>query len=194
MPRRRIFSVGFVFPSESVEEIPFNSDRSLLDADIVLFQPTLGKYDTSTYYRGKPRLEEFSSFDVKRRIAHWRAELKAAVEAGRMVVIYLAKPQEVYLDTGDRSYSGTGRNRQTTVIVAPASSYDALPLAISVTATRGTAIVPARDLSYFAPYWKEFGEVSHYQVTVEGTFDEVLLHTAVGRRVVAASCDSALAP
>lgn len=40
--QRTIVSIGMEVPSDDVTYIPFDSDQSLLDADIVLYEPTLG--------------------------------------------------------------------------------------------------------------------------------------------------------
>ena len=44
------------------------------------------------------------------------------------------------MHTGRREYSGTGRNRHTTHIVAPVTNYEALPISMQVTASEGKAM------------------------------------------------------
>jgi hypothetical protein len=41
MAKNRIFTIGFDLPGDEFEYVEFRSDQTLLDADIVLFQPTL---------------------------------------------------------------------------------------------------------------------------------------------------------
>lgn len=57
---KTIFTVGFEVPGERVKYVPFDSDLSLLDADIVVFKPDISSmYGYSTdYYQGKPCLSE----------------------------------------------------------------------------------------------------------------------------------------
>lgn len=42
MAKHRIFTVGFALPGDEFEYVEFDSDTTLLDADIVLFEPSLG--------------------------------------------------------------------------------------------------------------------------------------------------------
>ena len=40
MPKKRIFTVDAEFPGEDFEYVPFDSDQSLLDADVVRYALT----------------------------------------------------------------------------------------------------------------------------------------------------------
>jgi hypothetical protein len=42
MSKKRIFTIGFELPGDEFEYVPFESDRSLLDADIVLYEVGFG--------------------------------------------------------------------------------------------------------------------------------------------------------
>jgi hypothetical protein len=187
MGKHRILTVGFELPCDDFEYVNFESDQSLLDADIVLYRPTRGGYIGYDSYGGKPLLSEHASFRVDEKLKHWRSEIMSAVTAGKLVIVYLAKPDEFYRYTGRKEYSGTGRSRVTTNLVTPASTYDAIPILKSVVATSGTAIRPATSLGYLASYWAEFGPQSPYEAYIEGAFTEVLLQTKSGGRVVGAA-------
>src|SRR5262249_31095511 len=104
--QRRIFVVGFDLPGDEFEYIPFDSDRTLLDADIVLFEPSLGEYYSREHYNGRPLLSADSSVEVPEYIRHWKSELAAAVNAGKLVIVYLAKPAVCYRYTGQQTFSG----------------------------------------------------------------------------------------
>ena len=190
MSERRIFSVGYLFPGGVAEQIPYGSDRSLLDADIVVFEPSLEYYSSGESYQGKPSLSDHSSFEVRQHAEHWRSELKDAIESGKTVVIFLGKPQVVVIDTGKREYSGTGRNRQTTRVVEEFSSYEAVPMALDVQPRSGERIAAVGDLKYLAPYWREFGAVSPYEATVTGKLTKQLLKTRTGNHIVGAAARS----
>lgn len=186
-----IFSIGFPFPGDVVENIPYWSNRSLLDADIILFEPTFYKYQAYEHYLGLPSLTDHSSFYVSQHASHWRSELKDAYHNGKTIVLFMAKPSEVYRDTGKRTYNGTGRNRQTTRIVELFSSYAAIPFGFSVQARYGKEIVSNGSLKYLASYWSEYEELSPYEVTLTGEFTDTLLVTKTGRYTVGASMRSA---
>ena len=117
MTKKTILSVEFVWPGVDVTEVKFDSQISLLDGDIIVFDPDISsflRYDN--IYQGKPSLSESASFRLRERSDHWRRELLDAVNAGKTVVVFLNEIQEVFIDTGRREYSGTGRNQKTTRI------------------------------------------------------------------------------
>ena len=187
MSKRRIFTVGFPLPGDDFEYIDFDSDATLLDADIVLFQPTLGSVSSHENYNGEKLLDQESSFKVNARLAHWRSEIVAAVNAGKMVVIYLVKPSDCYRYTGDRQFSGTGRSRVTTNVVTRVSSYDAVPNLKSVKAKSGTEICLEKGAGFLAAYWSEFSECSPYEVEIEVDSKHVVLKSRTGDRSVGAA-------
>jgi hypothetical protein len=193
--KRRIFTVGFELPGSEFESIEFGSNQTLLDADIILFEPTLGFLSTErdlmnggpALYAGIPTLNQHSSFVAKKQVDHWRSEIVAAVNAGKLVIIYLAEPIERYRYTGETRYSGTGKSRAATSIVARISSYDSVPNLSQVTPKSGTSIKLSKEGAYLAPYWNEFNDYSPYEVEIEGEFSKTLLNPTVGDRIVGAA-------
>src|SRR3989304_4043353 len=113
---KTVFTVGIEFPGNVGEYVRFNSDTSLLDADIIVFRPNMSDvYDFSDQsYQGKRCYGEHASFELKERIAHWRRELRNAVDSGKTVFILLTDKDEVFVDSGQRKHSGTGRKARTT--------------------------------------------------------------------------------
>lgn len=191
MAKHRIFTVGFTLPGDEFEYVEFDSDTTLLDADIVLFEPTLGNASGYESYNGKTLLNEYSSFSVKQHLDHWRSEIVAAVKAGKLVVVYLAKPRDCYRHTGQKQHSGTGRSRVTTNIVTEVSSYEAIPNLKNVTPKSGSEIQIDKDAKYLAPYWSEFSTYSPYEVEIDGDFKHVLLRSRSGNRTLGAAVRSA---
>ena len=187
MAKCRIFTVGFELPGDDFEYVPFSSDQTLLDADIILIEPTLGDYSTVESYNGKSLLTEHSSFATKEQLDHWRSEIVSTVNAGKLVIVYLPKPIECYRHTGRKQFSGTGRNRVTTNLVTEISSYEAIPNLKSVTAKSGKEIRLEKDATYLNPYWTEFSSYSPYEVEIEGEFKHVLLKSRAGNRTVGAA-------
>lgn len=187
MAKNRIFTVGLDLPGDEFEYVEFDSDTTLLDADIILFEPTLGNASFEGSYNGKSLLSEHSSFSVKQRLDHWRSEIVAAVKAGKLVIVYLAKPRECYRHTGQTEHSGTGRSRVTTNIVTEVSSYNAIPNLKGVKSKSGTEIQIDKDAKYLAPYWSEFSGYSPYEVEIEGDFKHILLRSRSGNRTLGAA-------
>jgi hypothetical protein len=115
---KNILTVGFELASDGAQYEEFRSKVSLLDWDIVLFRPLISEFYSYDTYQGKPSLDDTSSFQLKECCEHWRREIKQAIDAGKTVLVFLPPVQEVYIDTGQRQYSGTGRNQKTTRIVS----------------------------------------------------------------------------
>lgn len=163
---KKILTVGFEIWSPEVESAEFRSKVSLLDWDIILFRPDINEFVSYTdQFQGKPSLNESVSFRLKECCEHWRRELKQAFDTGKTVIVYLPALIEVYVDTGKRSYSGTGRNQKTTTHVALYSNYEAIPAPLSPVSTSGTAMrLVDRGAEILTGYWGEFENVSQYRV------------------------------
>lgn len=190
MAKHRIFSVGFELPGDAFEFVPFESDQTLLDADIILFEPTFGDYYPEGSHNGRALLSEQSSFAVKKSLDHWCSEIIAAVNAGKLVVVYLTKPVERYRYTGQTEDSGTGRNARTKTFVTEVTSYEAVPNLKKVIPKSGTETRLDKDAKYLIPYWKEFSSYSHYEVEIDGEFRNNLLKSRSGDRIVGAAVHS----
>ena len=188
MAKKKIISVGAELSSDDVDYCSIDSDSSLLDWDIVLFKPVIDdllRY--IDYYKGKPSLDDSSSFRLKERSEHWRREIKDAVESGKTVFVFLAEPCEVYIDTGKRSYSGTGRNQKTTRIVDSYSNYECIPVNIGPVKTKGSAMkLTSLGTELIATYWKDFEKHSMYQVILSCEKVPTCISTRNGEKPVAA--------
>ncbi len=155
MSARRILTIGFELASPDTHYESFKSKTSLLDWDIVLFKPEIGELLIySEYFQGKPSLSDSASFQLKDSCEHWRREIRQAFETGKTVIVFLSSLEDVFVDTGQRSYSGTGRNQRTTRHVAEYNNYQAIPATMSpVTATGRSMKLSARGADVLAPYW-----------------------------------------
>ena len=118
---KTVFTVACEIPGGLGEYVPFASRASLLDADFVVFEPDfivfepdIGEYESGEHYRGKPLLNDVASFRLQEDTEHWRRELTEVLTAGSTVFMRMKSREDVYVSTGEKQYSGTGRNRQTT--------------------------------------------------------------------------------
>lgn len=101
--------------------------------------------------------------------SRWKREIKTAIDHGKIIIFFLDNLQEVYIATGEKQYSGTGKNRQVTRIVGLCSNYDILPFKIKITNTKGKEIKLAPKKSeVVSTYWTNLSDNSSYQVIVEG--------------------------
>lgn len=188
MPLKKIVAIGIELASDEIDHCNFDADISLLDYDLIIFEPAIkyGHYDYSTY-QGKPSLNEDASFRAANTSSHWRREIKEAVENGKTVFVFLSKKQEVTIDTGERSYSGTGRNRQTTRHVTEFNSHKCIPVNALYTNRSGTEIKPTPMFSeVVASYWEDFAKYSEYRVVLEGDKIPACFATKSGDKPVGA--------
>src|SRR5689334_9897734 len=145
MPKT-IATIGFEIPGHSSQYISLASEKSLLDYDVILFRPDISEFTrwASEHYQGKLSLSEDTSFRLRQSASRWRQALIDAFEHGKTVFIFLPEIVEVFLDSGERQYSGTGRNRQTTRLVEPFNNYSMLPLDFTeLVSARGKEMKPA---------------------------------------------------
>lgn len=185
---KKILTVGLELASDTAVMEAFDSKTSMLDWDLILFRPDIsdGVY-AADRYQGKPSLDDSASFLLKENCEHWRREIKQAMDSGKNVFIFLSAIKEVYVDTGARRYSGTGRNRATTRIVDLYSNYATVPLDLKPVSTNGKAMkLSTLGAEILAPYWDLFAEHSSYAVLLDETVPGVCLTTKNGDKPVGA--------
>lgn len=183
---KQILTVGVDLATDAVSEEDFDSRTSLLDWDIILFRPSIESWISyRDQYKGKPSLDDQASFKIKEASEHWRREIKQAFESGKTIVVFLPAIQEVYIDTGERRYSGTGRNRSTTRIVDLFNNYQCIPLDLNPVNANGTLVKLAfKGAEVLAPYWSEFAEYSEYCVLIQNNECPPTMQTRNGDKTV----------
>jgi len=165
MAHKNIITIGLELASDTVHSEDLNSKISLLDWDIILIKPVIDQFEADRTFQGKPAFDEGDSFQLKECAEHWRREIKDAIDAGKMVVVFLPPYEEVYIDSGDRTYSGTGKNQKTTIKVNKFSNYEFLPATLGPVAKLGRSIkLTPQGSEYLASYWSDFESSSTYNV------------------------------
>lgn len=186
---KRILAVGLSLASDFIAHENFREKASLLDWDIVLFRPQFEEFDAfrEEQFQGKPSYSDSGSFQLRECCSHWRREIKEAFDAGKTVVVFLPELEQIYVDTGKRDYSGTGRNRQTTRIVDSYDNYQAIPTELEPAAVKGVGMKLATGANdVLGAYWKDFGARSSYNVVLRAKDIPAALLTKSGERVVGA--------
>lgn len=186
MAIKKILSVGFELAGDDVEYCSFDSDRSLLDWDIILFTPKISNFlEYADTYNGKASLSDSKSFKLRERSEHWKREIEDAVLAGKTVIIFLSSLIEVFIATGEKRHSGTGRNQKTTRIIGAYNNYNCIPALISPVKRKGSSIkLASKGAEIIASYWSEFGKSSEYKVVLEGNTIAPSLLTKHGDKTV----------
>lgn len=115
----RIATLGRDLPDKRVFNISFKSEYSLLDYDVIIFDTSkiFFEYNTGPYYgphmdhskyMGYRNLDSGDSVhileDQERRIK----EMIELLDVGKTLMIFCPVPDKCYIDTGQRTYSGTG--------------------------------------------------------------------------------------
>lgn len=169
MAKKKILTIGFDLCDDNTESCDFNDDLSLLDWDIILFKPDIVDFlSYAETFQGKPCLSDDSSFQLKEQTEHWRREIKAAVESGKCVIVYLTDLNEVSIATGEKRFSGTGRNQKVTRIVTDYNNYYSIPANLKPIKTKGQEIkLAAKNSELISSYWKEFSPYSKYKVLID---------------------------
>lgn len=188
MAEKEILSVEFDFPGGLAEYVAFSSKQSLSDADLVVFKPSIADmygYGVETY-KGKPSLSQDSSARLIEAITHWRREISDALSAGTTVFVFLCEKDELFVDSGQRQYSGTGRNRATTIVVADANNYQTLPGELSFVTAKGSALRLAQNADLLAAYWSEFEDHTEYVVHIQGKVTQRVFQTRDGSKTLGA--------
>jgi hypothetical protein len=122
----------------------FPSDTSVFDYDVVIWDPA-GSFEHYWFgfgerYQGLPSLSDSTSVQIKSDVLRRNSEFVEFVDSGRTLVVIVRPPQRCYIDTGGRTYSGTGRNRVTTRQVAPFDLLSAIPAGSEFSQMSGTRI------------------------------------------------------
>lgn len=100
--------------------------------------------------------------------------------------LLLNELQEVYVATGEKSYSGTGRSRQVTRAVTPYSNYKLIPSEIDVVNSQGTSMKLYDKENVLSVYWAELETYSEFRIIVSGKEVRPLVVTKTGNKTVGA--------
>ncbi len=182
-----VLSVGFKIPGDEIVNISFKSDRSLLDADVILFSPDPESYEALDQYNGKHTLTDGDSARFSRDVVHWRNELTIALEEGKTVFLFMSECPDVYVATGENQYSGTGRNRSVMRLVRLLDPYSSVPipdLPSTIVRKYGLRISTTERIGVLASYWNEFGPFSFYQAYLNHPAGIPALITQTGNKMV----------
>ncbi|HDY88988.1 MAG TPA: hypothetical protein ENH82_12855 [bacterium] len=188
MARYNVVCIGIDIPGAEIEEVSLKSKVSLLDFDIAIIDPAIYSFYSYSYdeYLGKPCLDDSNSFSLKEHIEHWRREILESIRVGKNIFFMLNKKEEVYIATGEKSYSGTGRNRQTTRQVTMTSNYQIVPGSVQVTNSNGSSMALVGKENVIAPYWTEMGALSEFRVLLDGDGVKPIVQTKTGQKTVGA--------
>lgn len=188
---KKVISVDFVIPCDKVSTYSYLSEQSLLDADIIIFNPfnpTLSNY----YYLlgdrhdGKPCFTENSSSKFTEVTNHWKHELQTALNSGKTAFVLFKKYEEFFVHTGQKDFSGTGRNTRTTNYVTKTNNYAFFPVELGTIVNKGGAEMKLLGSNILAPLWSKFGSYMRYESYIDSKLTEATFLTKTGEKTVGA--------
>ena len=168
---KNILTVGCEIPGLEKNFISFNSDQSILDADIVVFQPVLHDYESDInkpYFLGKKRLNERSSFNLLNDIKHWKKEIADLLKEEKIIFVIFSKYEEMYIYKTLRKID----------------NYSFLPKRLPTLVPKsGIRIKPAGN-PIFSVFWKEFKDYLVYESYIDGKISSPIFLTKNGNKPV----------
>jgi len=164
---KKIIGVGFYVPSDDVDYVTFDSKASLSDFDIAIFYPSFVNTNysrdfPSSTYLGRDKYDHDSSFKISEDSLHWANEIKSVLINGKNVYIILCPKKDFYIHTGQKQFSGTGRNQKVTNIVTGFDNYKFFPKNLGeILNSSGQVVVPSH------PSVKQFYEAFQDNIDYE---------------------------
>ena len=152
---------------------PFSSNQSILDADIVVFEPDFTDYAVERRYEGKLLYNRESSIKLKEDSQRWRKELLTALEAGKTVFVFFKKFEEIYIK--NEPYKA-----------GKYDNYRFFPFPLrTILPKTGRGIVFSGH-SIFSSLWETFGKYFKYESYLDNEVNTPLFTTKTGEKVVSA--------
>ncbi len=158
--------MSFEYDHNSIDDLSFSSDTTLLDYEFLIWDPNSLVYDydvAHNTYKGHICLNDDYSFKIVEDILRRKEEMKNMLELGRSIIVSTPEPQICYIATGQKEYSGTGRNRQTTRIVTELNLLSALPLPAIETFPASGKSIEIREGGPFTSFWEKTKNYLEYK-------------------------------
>lgn len=175
--KKTIFTIGYEIPWKSELAIDFSWKSSLMDADIVLFNPKFYGYEHYEQYLGKTLFSQTSSFSLYEDIKHWKKELHNFLTAWKTIFLLLTKKEEFYLHTWNKDFSWTGRNRVTTNLVELHNNYEILPIKLWLLTSATGKYIEFSWNNIFSDFYNNFYKNLEYELYIENSADAQIIFT-----------------
>ncbi len=191
MAEKKIISIGFEWPGEVIESHSLESNQSLLDGDIIVFQPDIYPYFTSSREIGmassaKPQLSINSSVELLEDCYQWKSEIEEAIKSGKTIIVFLSKIQEVFIHKDvKRNHPYIGHFINDPFESKIFSNYDILPISIgNIVPKSAKEILKVKDSQIINSYWDSFGPWTESEIYIEKATIEPLLTTKDTKKVL----------
>ena len=149
MAKEEIFCVGKKIPGNDHQYVPFNSNQSLLDADIIIFEPNFENMLRDLNLKPDDLHSNTINFINQMRpfLHNWQNKLQDAFYSGKTIFIYLG--QHVFIQYQLHHFS----------------NYECLPIDFhSIKVENGKKMNLTKDGQFLASYWKAMQNFSQYEI------------------------------
>lgn len=160
--------------------VQYISEQSLLDYDIVLFDPCFPNLDRTSFGSGGSCVSIGSGKSLASAMNHWKYEIRVALEAGKTVFFLLNRHETDSVATGSTS----PRKGYTNYTTSEVSNYSVLPVNIPVRNAKGRKFL-ARD-SNFKGFHEALKDIVEYQVVLNSKVSRKTFVTKNGDHIVGA--------
>ena len=166
-----IIGINFKFPSNDDDYLRLDGYGSLSDVDIaVIYLSFVGcNYDSdssNSTHNGKRLLNHKSSNVLLSHIEHWGREIKNYLQSGKTLILPLTQKENLYIHTGQKEFSGTGRNQKVVNIVSEVDNYKFIPFTLSVYPAEGNKIVPVNSMVF--DFYEKNKSILRYEAYING--------------------------
>ena len=144
---RKILGLNTEFESleyDGFHENRFSASISLLDYDVVVIDVDFlagNCYGTdSSTYQNKTLLSHYASHQIVEDFCIIKEQIVELLKQGRNLFLLMGKNEDCYIYTGEKQFSGTGKNARQTNIVRVFDTYSFLPITIKATHVYGSEV------------------------------------------------------
>ena len=127
---KSVICVGFNIPGQSDNCFELDSSQSLLDYDVIIFNPDISRSldNTDEKHQGKPCLDNDGSFALKECAQRWKNELANAYDHGKTIFLFLPEKQDAFVSAGAHDDFDRRGNRLAKQNLEPITNYSFLPI------------------------------------------------------------------
>lgn len=139
--------IGFLacypeYEHKNTKYIKFSDSNTILECDMIIIELEwlFDEYKTSGNYNGILELTTYESSRIAIDMEKRKSEILEFLNSGKPVVILNGNDEYRYRYTGEKQYSGTGRNTRITNIVKAIHPSEILPIKIKSMKLEGTKV------------------------------------------------------
>lgn len=188
----QILELNTVFGSLSYKGLvhdKFRTTTSFLDYDAVLIDTCLLSHsygtDYSGSYKGKRMISENESHRMIEEFERTKSQLVELLKQGKNVFVLMGADENCYIYTGQKEYSGTGKNTRATNIVTEYNVFSFLPIDIKPIMVSGEKFDIACQSPYSA-FFQATKDMSYYEAYFDAPKGSSLLKISNSDKTVSA--------